>query len=105
MGGIRRLDGLDPAADRLAAAIRGLISSGRANDALSGSWLGHALHPMLVVVPIGSWTSAMVLDLVRGRDSARSSELLIGVGVAAAAPTIVTGLVDWSQSERSRSEV
>ena len=60
---------------------------------------------MLVVVPIGSWTGASLLDLVRGRDSARSTELLIGLGIAGAAPAVLTGLHDWSESERSRSEV
>ena len=63
------------------------------------------VHPMLVVIPIGSWTGATVLDLMRGRDSARSSEVLIGLGVAAAMPTVATGLLDWAASERRRSEV
>ena len=60
---------------------------------------------MLVVVPIGSWTGASVLDLVRGGDSARSTELLIGLGIVAAVPAVLTGLHDWSESERSRSEI
>ena len=58
---------------------------------------------MLVVVPIGSWTAVSLLDLVRGRDNA--TELLIGLGIAAAVPAVLTGLHDWSESERSRSEV
>ena len=60
---------------------------------------------MLVVVPIGSGTGASVLDLIRGSDSAHSTELLIGFGVAAAAPAVLTGLHDWSEVARSRSEV
>ncbi len=60
---------------------------------------------MLVVVPIGSWTGASVLDLLRGRDSARSTELLIALGIAAAVPAVLTGLHDWADSAQSRSEV
>jgi nitrite reductase/ring-hydroxylating ferredoxin subunit/uncharacterized membrane protein len=60
---------------------------------------------MLVVVPIGSWTAASLLDLVRGRDNARPTEALIGLGIAVAVPAVLTGLHDWSESEHSRSEV
>lgn len=103
--GIDHLHGLDRPAERFAAAVRGLVRRGVAKDALSGSWLGHAVHPMLVVVPIGAWTGVAVLDVLGGRDSARSRELLIGLGVAAAVPAIVAGLHDWAESERGRSEV
>ena len=37
-------------------------------DLLSGVALGHPLHPVLVTVPIGAFTSALVLD-VRGGSS------------------------------------
>lgn len=105
LGIIGRLDRLDRPAERLAAAVRDLVPAGRVKDVLSGTWLGHAVHPMLVVVPIGSWTGAAVLDLVRGREGARSSELLIALGVAGAVPAVATGLSDWAESERSRGEV
>ena len=99
------LDRLDRPAERLAAAVRGHVPAGRVKDALSGSWLGHAVHPMLVVVPIGSWTGAAVLDLVHGRKGAGSSELLIALGIAGAVPAVVTGMSDWAESERSRRDV
>jgi nitrite reductase/ring-hydroxylating ferredoxin subunit/uncharacterized membrane protein len=65
-------------------------------DALHGTWLGHALHPMLVTVPIGSWTTAAVLDLVGAR---RGADTAIGFGVLAALPTAASGLADWSYTE------
>lgn len=105
LGIIGHLDRLDRPAERLAATVRERVPAGRVKDALSGTWLGHAVHPMLVVVPIGAWTGAAVLDLVRGREGARSSELLIAVGVAGAVPAVATGLSDWAESERSRREV
>lgn len=44
--------------------FRGKLSSGGLKDALSGSWLGRALHPMLTDVVIGSFVSA---SLTRSR--------------------------------------
>jgi hypothetical protein len=60
----------DMAAGRLATMLVGL-PAGRMKSALDGAWLGHAVHPILVVVPIGAWTSATVLDLVVARQRPR----------------------------------
>ena len=101
---IGALEALDAPAGSMAAPVRRLIPAGPVKDALSGSWLGHSLHPLLVVVPIGAWTSATVLDLALGRDSARASELLIGVGLVVGGPTTLTGWMDWSDSEPAGDE-
>ncbi|MFF7952533.1 Rieske 2Fe-2S domain-containing protein [Streptomyces griseorubiginosus] len=85
---------LDPAADTLGAGIRSL-PLGRARDVLHGTWLGHPVHPLLVQVPIGSWLSAAVLDL--RKDRPREAGLLVGLGLAAAAPAALTGAVDWAE--------
>ncbi|MGR3198243.1 MAG: hypothetical protein ACU0DH_01760 [Paracoccus sp. (in: a-proteobacteria)] len=31
-------------------------------NVLHGTWLGHPLHPILVAVPVGSWTMALALE-------------------------------------------
>ncbi|WP_037820998.1 Rieske 2Fe-2S domain-containing protein [Streptomyces sp. NRRL B-3229] len=85
---------LDPVADTLGAGIRSL-PLGRARDVLHGTWLGHPVHPLLVQVPIGSWLSAAVLDL--RKDRPREAGLLVGLGLAAAAPAALTGAVDWAE--------
>src|SRR3954447_25930609 len=36
----------------------------RIGDALHGVWYGHPLHPVLVTIPIGTWTLALGLDLL-----------------------------------------
>lgn len=95
---------LDPAARPLAAAARS-VGPGRLKDALSGSWLGHALHPFLTDVPIGTWTSATLLDLIGGEESAAAADRLIGAGVLASVPTAVTGITDWADTERSDANV
>jgi uncharacterized membrane protein len=62
---------------------------------LGGRWLGHALHPLLTDLPIGSWTSASLLDVVGGRAARPAARRLIAFGVATAVPTALAGLVDW----------
>jgi nitrite reductase/ring-hydroxylating ferredoxin subunit/uncharacterized membrane protein len=98
------LEQLDRAARLLAAATR-KIGPGRVKDALSGTWLGHALHPLLTDLPIGTWTSATILDVVGGEDSAAAAERLIGAGVLASLPTAVTGATEWADTERSDESV
>ena len=99
-----KLEGLDGIAAKLAAAA-GRIGPGRLKDALSGTWLGHALHPLLTDIPIGSWTSASLLDVIGGEESRPAAERLVGVGVLAALPTSVTGMTEWADTQRSDKEV
>ena len=78
--------------------MRKVLKPGAVKDLLSGTFLGHPLHPMLTDVPIGTWTSAVILDLVGGRESQRAADLLIGTGVAAALPTAASGYSDWADT-------
>jgi uncharacterized membrane protein len=55
---------------------------------------------MLTDLPIGFFTSAMVLDLVGGRRARPAAGGLIAVGVVSAAPTAVTGFADWTGLEQ-----
>jgi nitrite reductase/ring-hydroxylating ferredoxin subunit len=90
---------LDGPAKFIGKNVRNAIPHGPVKDALSGTWLGHALHPMLTDVVIGSFTSAMLLDWLGGDEDGRAAERLIGVGLAAYGPTALTGVNDWSDSE------
>jgi nitrite reductase/ring-hydroxylating ferredoxin subunit len=78
-------------------AVQGALRPQLLKDFLHGSWLGHPLHPVLVQVPVGSWLSAGVLDLVPPMRPAAT--LLIGTGVAAAVPASLAGAADWSEQE------
>jgi nitrite reductase/ring-hydroxylating ferredoxin subunit/uncharacterized membrane protein len=95
---------IDPVAKAAAGSARRLLS-GPLKDVLSGTWLGHAVHPFLTDVVIGSFTSASLLDLLGGDDLAGASERLIGVGIAAYAPTALTGVSDWVDSEYGNDAV
>src|SRR5215212_10086336 len=90
---------LDAPGKAVGKRVRDTIKPGALKDALSGTWLGHALHPLLTDVVIGSFVSATLLDVLGGDDDGRASERLIGVGIAAYAPTALTGANDWADTE------
>jgi len=103
---------LDELAEPLARAVHAAYDAagdtGRAaKNAMHGVWLGHPLHPVFTDVPIGAWTTALVLDAAaaarRDRGLARAADVAIAVGLAGAVGSAVTGLTDWSEtSGRSR---
>jgi nitrite reductase/ring-hydroxylating ferredoxin subunit/uncharacterized membrane protein len=90
---------LDGPAKKVGKSVRGSFEAGPVKDALSGTWLGHAIHPLLTDVVIGAFMSANLLDLLGGDRDGRASERLIALGLAAYAPTAVTGVSDWADSE------
>jgi nitrite reductase/ring-hydroxylating ferredoxin subunit len=96
---IAGLDALDAPAQKVAKSVRDVTPAGPVKDALSGTWLGHALHPLLTDVPIGTWTSAVLLDWLGGSRSAAAAERLIGLGLLSAVPAWVTGMQEWADSE------
>jgi nitrite reductase/ring-hydroxylating ferredoxin subunit len=96
-------EGLDRPARKLLDVAHRVIRPGRLRDALSGTFLGHALHPLMTDLPIGSWTSAMVLDQTGGVGSERAARRLIGTGILASLPTAVSGYVEWADSADGRA--
>lgn len=93
---IARLSALDSIAKPLSKKVASLVPQGVVKDTLSGTWLGHPLHPLLTDLPIGSWTSAMALDVVGGKRGQDAARKLVGLGVLSALPTAAAGLADWS---------
>ena len=49
---------LDRPAQALEPWIQGLFGTGTRASVLRGEWLGHAVHPPLTDVVLGTWTSA-----------------------------------------------
>ncbi len=74
------------------------FASGTRGEVLRGDWLGHALHPMLTDVVLGTWGSATILDLIGGRDSRGAAQRLLGVSLLAAGPTAWAGWAEWAAS-------
>ena len=96
---VESADVLDAPGKAIGKLVRSALGPGALKDALSGTWLGHALHPLMTDVVIGSWVSATLLDLLGGDDDGRAAERLIGVGIAAYAPTALAGINDWADTE------
>jgi uncharacterized membrane protein len=89
---IEQATALDRPADTLAVALDAALRP-PVWAALHGTWLGHPVHPLLITVPIGCWTSASLLDL-SGR-SPRAAQQLVGAGILGAVGAAVTGMADW----------
>ncbi|MDQ3784736.1 MAG: Rieske 2Fe-2S domain-containing protein [Actinomycetota bacterium] len=98
MRGLEKAEGLDKFGDPVAEIVAKLIPHGPAKDLLSGTWLGHSLHPLLTDVPIGTWLSATLLDLVGDEENREASEQLIAIGLLASLPTAASGFSDWSDT-------
>jgi uncharacterized membrane protein len=96
---LERWGALDRAIEFIQPIVRERIANGPAGDVLRGRWLGHALHPLLTDVPIGAWTSSLILDLAGGSSSEGAADLLVAVGVAAVAPTALSGWSDWGETK------
>src|SRR3954447_6632909 len=105
---IRRLEeaeALDRVARPLAATVGRAVRPRLIRNLLSGTNLGHPLHPLLTDVPIGAWTMSTLLDSVGGRTAERAADLLVATGVLAAVPTAASGLNDWSDTYGRDSRV
>jgi nitrite reductase/ring-hydroxylating ferredoxin subunit len=63
---------------------------------LSGTDLGHSLHPVLTDLPIGAWMMPALLA---------AADLLAAAGVAAAVPAAAAGLNDWSDTAGPQTRV
>jgi nitrite reductase/ring-hydroxylating ferredoxin subunit/uncharacterized membrane protein len=94
---IEQIEALDGPAEKLQELVKKVVpDDSRLKDLLSGTWLGHPVHPMLTDVVVGCWTSAFLLDLVPSRATRAASDRLIGLGLVAGVPTAAAGLSDWA---------
>lgn len=69
---------------------------------LNGTFLGHALHPILTDIPIGAWSAVALLDtieVVGGADVALASDATLGFGLLGGVAAIVTGWADWADTK------
>jgi nitrite reductase/ring-hydroxylating ferredoxin subunit/uncharacterized membrane protein len=95
---LEEAEALDQPAGKLADLVHTATRPRLVKNALSGTWLGHRFHPLMVPLPIGFWTGALVFDLLATRRARWAADVLVGSGVAAAVPTAAAGLADWSDT-------
>jgi nitrite reductase/ring-hydroxylating ferredoxin subunit/uncharacterized membrane protein len=101
---VRRQGWLEPVAEAVQKAVGAFYGAlgapGRTlKDALTGTTvLGHPLHPALTDVPLGAWTVGVVADWIfvaTGRLPASAGDVALGIGVAAAVLSAMSGLTDF----------
>ena len=102
-GGVVERDArLDPPSRTVRRLVHRVVPDGPLKDLLSGTWLGHPLHPMLTDLPIGFWTSVWVLDILGPRSTATLYVALVGLGVLSASSRRDDGRVGLGRHDRLR---
>ncbi|WP_437587769.1 DUF2231 domain-containing protein [Sorangium sp. So ce1000] len=100
VGEIGKQDWIDQIADPLQRGIQSFLRRApTVAKLLHGKFLGHPLHPVLVTVPIGAWSCALVLDFAgigRGRRLHRGADVTTAIGLGGALVATFAGLADWS---------
>lgn len=87
---------LEGVSQRAADVVSTLTRDSKVKNLLSGSWLGHPLHPVLTDLPIGAYSMASIVDVTAGDAGAAIARRLVGVGLITTVPTAATGVSDWS---------
>jgi nitrite reductase/ring-hydroxylating ferredoxin subunit/uncharacterized membrane protein len=89
------LDGVAGVLQKVGEPVAGQSAPRPLKDALVGTWLGHPLHPAMVQLPLGFWTSSLALDLA-GQE--RAADLTLALGLASATGAVVTGIAQWQDA-------
>ena len=99
MKALEKAEALDEPAEMVVKVVGPAVRPRPVKNVLSGVWLGHRFHPLLVPLPIGFWSGALIFDLIATRRSRWAADVLVGAGIAAAVPTATAGLSDWADAE------
>lgn len=107
---IGKQDWVDGLADPLQNYWKSVLGSAKgAKNVLNGTWLGHPLHPAITDVPVGAWTTTMVLDVagaVTGDEGIQTAaNITLGTGLVAAVGAAATGWTDWSDTHAQNRKV
>jgi nitrite reductase/ring-hydroxylating ferredoxin subunit len=94
---LSEVSSFDKSLETARTAVNKVLRPQAVKDLLHGTWLGHPLHPVLAMVPVGTWLSAGLLDLLPPARPAATT--LIGTGVAASLPAALAGAADWSEQD------
>lgn len=95
---LEEVSALDGPVAAIEPTIRSTFGSGVRGQVLRGDWIGHALHPALTSITLGSWQSASLLDAVGGKGGRDAARLLVGAGLLAVGPTAWSGWAQWAEA-------
>ena len=98
MKALEKAEALDEPAEMVVKVVGPAVRTRPVKNFLSGVWLGHRFHPLLVPLPIGFWSGALIFDLIATRRARWAADVLVGSGIAAAVPTAAAGLSDWADT-------
>lgn len=105
IGSIERAEFLDAPAGKVAGLVEKVLPPGPVKNLLSGTGTGHPAHPILILLPLGSWASAMYLDVLGRNADGVAAKRLIALGNLTAVPTALTGLSDWADTRGAERRV
>ncbi|PFG36713.1 putative membrane protein [Flavimobilis soli] len=96
------------ALDGAASVVEGIAlaahPSATERDVAQGAPVGHPVHAALSDVPVGTWISSVLLDVLHPRDG-HAARTLLGVAVVSSLPTAYLGLADYLRLDRSQKRV
>ena len=96
---VEAADALDAPARGLSCVARSTLGRGQLREVLTGTWLGHAFHPLLTDFAEGGWMGGSILDVFGSRAARPWAQRLVGFGLLAAVPTTLTGLAEWVDTD------
>ncbi|OBK16900.1 DUF2231 domain-containing protein [Mycobacterium asiaticum] len=103
LGSVERLEVLDGPAEVTSRVAGRVVGRGSLSRILRGSWLGHPVHPLLITIPVGTWMTSAVFDILF-KDAA-TARRLVAVGLAATPPTLLAGWADYTLLNRRQQRV
>lgn len=103
LGSVEEIEVLDAPAHATSRVVGRLLDRSGFADGLRGSWLGHPVHPLLITLPIGTWMTSTVFDVIF-KDVATARRLL-AIGLAATPPTVLAGWADYALLDRRQQRV
>lgn len=104
---IEALPWLDRVAEPVQHGANAFFGAGgltrRLKNWLNGTPLRHRIHPALVAVPLGAWTTGLLLDFLevradKPRDWAKAADAAVAFGIVGALPSALSGIADWTDT-------
>jgi len=101
-----RFGWLDSVAEPLQENVKRLFAAmpmgSKVKSLLNGTPLQHRLHPAMIAVPIGSFTVALLFDVLSRTSSGRNrkgyqqaADIAVTCGLVSSIPAAKTGIADW----------
>jgi hypothetical protein len=102
---VEESNSLDPAVRAVEPVASRIVGRPRIRRLLHGEATGIPLHVIYTDGPFGAWFTALFLDFFRDAGTQRAATRLVGLGLAFAVPTAITGWAEWALADRGTRRV